>query len=122
MDIGEQCVNALMVTLDRCAGPMQLQEARQNLHRHNGHDSPPLLNGTAYSPELSKLWRRIAKSRSVGGNILQVPKLACWIRIPEFDWNPAAPTFAVCWARAGRAESVNAAFGNEPGAEHRGSR
>jgi hypothetical protein len=77
-DIGEQGVNALMVTLNRCARPMQLQKARQNLHRHNGHDRLLLLKGTAYSHRLSNLADALQNPINfpVSGNILQAPKLS----------------------------------------------
>src|SRR5258708_34768107 len=35
--ITQQCVDALVIALDRCARSMQLQDSRQNLQRRNRH-------------------------------------------------------------------------------------
>jgi hypothetical protein len=35
--LAQQCVDALVIALDRCARPMQLQDSRQNLQRGNRH-------------------------------------------------------------------------------------
>src|SRR6516225_2216322 len=39
--IAEQCVDALMVALNCCAGPMHLQQAGNHLQRQDGHEGTP---------------------------------------------------------------------------------